>query len=167
MLAAIAVTAPRLAAAGLDKDTSKFLGKIATEVSALVDGSDLAATRTPFVEVRHFAEKAKKELKKVRGALTDVASQAGVPALAVANVEEHQEILDDVREETDEDFEQAYVETVVNVLEDMIERFSEAVEDADVLAVQTFAADHLSKLRQLHERAQMLDDRLDEITDRG
>jgi putative membrane protein len=131
----------------------RFVNKAADEGMAELEIAKLAAQRATNPEVKKFAQKFVDDHTKVNTELLSLASQK--------NVKVDQEDAKDraykrLNKASDSEFDQEFVEHMVEQHEKDVKMYDKAASDAKDPAVRSFASKHVSSLRQHLQEAQSL-----------
>lgn len=149
------------AADKLDDDDVTFIEHAAVGGMMEVELGRLAAKRATNAEVRAFAQRMVEDHGKANEELTKLARDKGVtlPAELTLDARDMQARLDATKPE---DFDEAYMEMMVDDHEKDVKMFEEQAKDAEDTDLRAFADGCLPTLRSHRDAAKVLDERLDD-----
>jgi putative membrane protein len=131
----------------------RFVNKAADEGKAEVAIAQLAAQRATSSEVKSFAQKLVDDHSKVNAELTSLASQKNVK---VDTDDDKDRAYKRLNKKTGSEFDQEFVEHMIDEHEKDIKMFEKAANDAKDAEVRAFAAKHVDHLREHLQAAQSL-----------
>lgn len=146
-------------ASDLTRGDQRLLKKIAKANEYEIALSRQAATRSSNTQVRTFAEMLVREHEKVGNELTTFAARRGVMIPPAGD--RYRDDLMGLANETGNDYDEAYLDDMVDAHEDAIELFEDAAESDDA-EIAGFATKHLPSLRDHLQRARQLLDAIDD-----
>ena len=144
-------------AATMKRSDERFVKKSAACSDYEVALSRQAVSRSTNAQVRAFAEEIVRDHERMGRELTTFAARRGV---MLSTAHKHQGDVDDLAKETAEEYDEAYLEEIIDSHEDSLKLLEKASksEDTDVAA---FAVQHLPTMRTHLERARQLHKALD------
>jgi putative membrane protein len=123
----------------------RFVSKAADEGKAEVDLAKLASERATNPEVRNFAQKLVEDHTKVNAELTSLASQKNVKLDTDDDKDRSHKRLS---KKSGADFDQEFVEHMIDAHEKDIKMFEKASKDAKDSDIRSFASKHVDHLRE-------------------
>lgn len=145
---------------GRDTATSKLSWGDRRFVTKAADGghdeislAQLAAQRASNPEVRTFAQKLVNDHQQVSSELTQIAGQKNVK---LDKDDDHSRAYKRLSKKTGAEFDQEFVEHMVDDHERDVKMFEKAASDAKDPEIRSFAAKHVEHLRQHLQQAQSL-----------
>ncbi|MGE0859463.1 MAG: DUF4142 domain-containing protein [Gammaproteobacteria bacterium] len=149
------------AADKLDDDDVEFIEHAAVGGMLEVELGRLAAKRAANADVRAFAQRMVEEHGKANAELTKLARDKGVtlPTELKQDARDMRAKLDATKPE---DFDEEYMEMMVDDHEKDVKMFEEQAKDAEDVDLRAFAERCLPTLRSHRDAAKALDDRLDD-----
>ncbi|WP_187262887.1 DUF4142 domain-containing protein [Pontibacter beigongshangensis] len=142
---------------------SDFMTRAASDGMFEIEAGKLAQKMGQNAEVKKFGgqmvtdhEKASKELKAL--------AQKKSITLPDSMSSEHRDKLQSLQSKKGAEFDEEYMEAMVDAHEEAVGLFEDAAEDLEDAEVKAFAAKTLPVLQQHHEHAKKLDETLDNTT---
>jgi putative membrane protein len=136
------------------EDDAEFMMEAAASGMFELQASELALQKAKSSSVKEFARKMKEDHTKANKELKALAGQKNI-TLPTALSKDHQDIIEDLREETGTDFDSEYMDAMHKAHKKDVEMFEEASkEDDSDAAIRAFAAKQLPVLRSHHEMAE-------------
>ena len=123
----------------------RFVSKAADEGKAEVDLAKLASERATNPEVRNYAQKLVEDHTKVNAELTTLATQKSVK---LDTDDDKDRSYKRLSKKSGADFDQEFVEHMIDAHEKDIKMFEKAAKDAKDADIRSFAAKHVDHLRE-------------------
>lgn len=142
----------------MKRSDERFVKKAAACSDYEVAISRQAVSRSTNAQVRAFAEEIIRDHERMGRELTTFAARRGV---MLSSAHKHQDDLDDLAKEKGDEYDEAYLEEIIDSHEDglkLLEKASKS-EDTDVAA---FAVQHLPAMRTHLDRARQLEKAIDD-----
>lgn len=117
-----------------------------------------AVTRSTNAQVRSFAETIVRDHERMSRELTTFAARRG---MVLSTTPKHQDDLDDLAKEKGDDYDEAYLEEMIDSHEDAIKLLEKASKSKDS-ELAAFAVQHLPTMKDHLARAKQLDKALDD-----
>lgn len=144
-------------AAALDKKDLEFMQKAAIAGNFEIQSSELAKTRATDPTLKSFAEMMVIDHTHLADGLTVLAQKKTVTLPTLLD-DEHGKMLEDLsREESNEEFDQAYAELMDDSHDDAVDLFEDAAKDSRDADIQAFAQQALPVLKMHQQHADKLD----------
>lgn len=141
-------------------DLSEFMTEAASGGMMEVELGKMAQEKAQHADVKSFAQmmvtdhtKANDELKALAGTKSIV--------LPDSMSKDHMDHITELRDKTGADFDNAYMDLMVEDHEEDVKEFEEAVNELQDPEAKAFASKTLTTLRKHHERAKQINDMLD------
>ncbi|MER2997290.1 DUF4142 domain-containing protein [Pontibacter populi] len=141
-------------------DLSEFMTEAASGGMMEVELGKMAQEKAQHADVKSFAQmmvtdhtKANDELKVLAGTKSIV--------LPDSMSKDHMDHITELRDKTGADFDNAYMDLMVEDHEEDVKEFEEAVNELQDPEAKAFASKTLTTLRKHHERAKQINDMLD------
>lgn len=129
-----------------------FVIKAASGGMFEVESSKLAKASAKADDVKKFAEKMITDHEKANKELTEIAKKANL-GLPTKLLDEHQKLLDQVKNAKGEGFDRAYMDTQVKAHEEAVDLFSSASKSLKNAELKAFAEKTLPVIKEHYEHA--------------
>ncbi|HEX2852803.1 MAG TPA: DUF4142 domain-containing protein [Opitutaceae bacterium] len=139
----------------LPRADRRFLTKAAELNTEELRLSELAAQQATNAEVRSFAQQLVTEHTQASTELSGLASRKGLSAIARDDYD--QRGVNRLAKKTGKDFDQAYIDKMVDAHDDAVDLFEKASRNSKDPEVQALAAKMLPTLQQHHQHAKSLE----------
>lgn len=136
---------------------SDFMTKAASGGMLEVEAGRLAQEKGQNQEVKNFGEMMVTDHTKANDQLKQLAQQKNV-VLPDSMSQEHMDQLQNLRDQTGAEFDQAYMDLMVSSHEETVSLFEDASNNLEDQEVKSFASSTLPTLRQHLDRANQLDE---------
>jgi putative membrane protein len=142
---------------GLQDDADDLI-ETASANMLKVDLSQHATENATTEEVRGFASEVASFNSQAQENLRSLAQEKDI-TLPRAMDEDKRDRVSDVRERTGEEYDQEYLDEIVNTYDEDIDRMERLAEEAEDTDIRNWAANYLTTAREHKERAEQLQER--------
>lgn len=142
----------------MEKD-HEFLVEAASGGLMEVELGKLAAANAASAEVKQFAAQMVTDHTKANEELKTLAAAKNV-TIPAAPGEDHMKHINDLREKKGADFDKAYMSLMVDDHQEDVNKFEEQGNNGNDVEIKAFAAGKVATLKQHHEMAKTLNDKL-------
>lgn len=160
---AVVMAASSAALANASGDTQKFINKAVIGGQFEIESSQLALDRSTDPAVRNFAKKIISDHTRAASALNKAMAEAGLAAnlKPTAMDKKHIKILDALRQEDVQDFDEKYAEAQKKAHNNAVNLYEDYADEGDNVALKEFAINTLPTLKSHEDHAKKLEKRVD------
>lgn len=150
----------RTAATGMEEEEkSEFVKEIARNSMMEVEASQLAQEMAQSQEVKEYAQMIVNDHQQINEKLRNIAQQENID-FPESLKEDQREEIQDLREKTGSDFDQAYMDKMVNKHEEAIDKLEKKLDEVQDQELQSFIDDTLNALRQHKQEAEQIQEQI-------
>ncbi len=150
----------------IDDQTSEVLTETASLNMMNMELSRIAEERAVTPEVKQLAQEIAESHREINQELEALAQKEPI-VLPEQMSSEHQDKINDVVDNQGIDFDKEYVNEIKNIHQDKIDEYENLARETDNPEIREFALSTLPKLRMHHEKAERLEEQLDETSQDG
>lgn len=141
-------------------ELSEFMTKAASGGMMEVELGNLAQEKAQHADVKSFGQMMVTDHTKANEELKALAASKGI-TLPDSMSQDHMDRITELREKTGADFDNAYMDLMVEDHQEDVDLFEDASQNLEDPEAKSFASKTVATLRQHHDRAKQVNDMLD------
>jgi putative membrane protein len=146
----------------IPKKDADFVTKAAERGMFEVEAGRLASQQATHADVKNFAQKMINDHSAANNELQQLAGSLNI-AIPQSLTDKKRNKINDLREKQGHDFDKEYMDMMVSDHKDSVDDFEDAAEDAESADLRNWAAQKLPALREHHQMAEQLQERLKDM----
>ena len=145
----------RTSAAGMEEDTREFITEAGSSSMMEVELAQLAREKAQSQQVKDYAQMIENDHQQANQRLQDLAQQKNIK-IPQSMKEDHREKMEDLREKSGSEFDQEYMDLMVDQHEKDIDKFEDKRDEVQDQELQSWIDNTLTTLRQHKEQAEQI-----------